>query len=48
MGGLTIRQCPQCAKYTLKQDCCQSTVTIVPARYSPQKNAKYRQMARKE
>jgi H/ACA ribonucleoprotein complex subunit 3 len=43
-----LRKCPQCKKYTLKEDCPQcavKTVTAHPAKYSPDdKYARYRIM----
>ncbi|MBW3018825.1 RNA-protein complex protein Nop10 [Candidatus Woesearchaeota archaeon] len=40
----------KCCGYTMKEtcECGKKTATTKPARYSPQKFAKYRQKARKE
>ncbi|MBI4144552.1 ribosome biogenesis protein [Candidatus Woesearchaeota archaeon] len=43
---MEILYCLQCGGYTLRKSCCKNTVSVLPARYSPQKYAKYRRAAR--
>ncbi len=45
-----ILKCQQCEAYTMNENCkCGGkAITTKPARYSPEKYAKYRQEARKE
>ena len=43
----SIRRCPKCGEYTLKDTCCGSkTVTAHPAKYSPDdRYGKYRRIS---
>ena len=42
----SIRKCPQCGKYTLKDSCCSKTITAHPAKYSPDdRYGKYRRIS---
>ncbi len=45
-----ILKCEKCEKYTMKSkcDCGGETKSTKPQRYSPQKNIKYRKIARKQ
>ncbi len=33
--------CPKCREYTLKEQHCTKTITIKPAKFSPEKEKKY-------
>ncbi|MBI4154625.1 RNA-protein complex protein Nop10 [Candidatus Woesearchaeota archaeon] len=48
---IEIRKCPKCLEYTLKSLCekCKSvTITIKPAKYSPEdRYGRYRRLAKK-
>jgi len=44
-----IMKCPKCEKYTLKEECCTQTVTVIPPKYSAEdKYAKYRRQYKEE